>query len=805
MNILLAFLLFIPATLSAAAGGPEDSGLSPSSLVSIVVHGPEAIALLQRAGIDIDHYRGKVGGRIEVVLSGAEMGLLRGTGLSYTVLVADVGEEIARRSPAAPAQLEESARILRENGIESFGYGSMGGFYTYDEVSRKLDTLVMQHPQIVSPKIPIGASREGRTLWAVEVSDNPGEPEPGEHAVYFDALHHAREPMSMAVVMYYLCWLLDNYGTDLEATYLVDHRRILFVPVVNPDGYVYNQTTNPSGGGDWRKNRSYNFDGSRGVDLNRNYGYQWGYDNVGSSPTPSSETYRGATEWSEPETRAVRDFVVVNTPAIGFTTHSVAGRYLNPYGYTDTVVAYEYYAEFAGDFSAQNGYLYGTVYQMLDYNSNGTTRDWLHHDVNCYAWTPEIGGSGFWPPQSTIVPLAQENLLACRYITWAAGGFADYQSFRLAGRPFVLPGDSLQIVVQVRNKGVRANAVGVSVTLAPLTAGVVALRTEAGYPAIPSRQQAGNDSLPFVFQVPAGAQVTDELRFACTVRQEGIVTARDTFTVVVGYARELFAATGEQGTGGWVRAGSGIPWDSSSVMAFRGTRSLADSRYGNIANSSSSSLSTVQSIDLTGAIRPRLEYMARWSNESGYDYVRVQVSTNIGSSWTSLAGRHTTTVGGSPGYTGNKGQWAWEQITLAPYIGRQIRIRFQLTSDSGLRGDGFYVDELRVLDYRDTVVTGIAGEPSAPYALRLAQNYPNPFNPSTTIRFTLPARTHALLRVVDPLGREVAVLADEELPAGDHERVFDVRDRVGGLASGVYYYQLRAGRAVAVRSLLLVK
>jgi murein tripeptide amidase MpaA len=97
--------------------------------------------------------------------------------------------------------------------------------------------------------------------------------------------------------MYYMWYLLENYGTDPEATYLVDNREMYFVPCFNPDGYEYNRQTDPNGGGMWRKNRRNN-GGSYGVDLNRNFGYMWGYDDLGSSPIPSSETYRGPSAFS---------------------------------------------------------------------------------------------------------------------------------------------------------------------------------------------------------------------------------------------------------------------------------------------------------------------------------------------------------------------------------------------------------------------------------------------------------------------------------------------------------------------------
>ncbi len=120
----------------------------------------------------------------------------------------------------------------------------------------------------------------------VKISDNPNVNET-EPEVLYTALHHAREPVGAMQMLFYMYYLLENYDNDPFIQALVDNTEMYFVPVVNPDGYVYNQTTNPNGGGMWRKNRRNNGSaGLYGSDLNRNYGYMWGYDNNGSSPYP---------------------------------------------------------------------------------------------------------------------------------------------------------------------------------------------------------------------------------------------------------------------------------------------------------------------------------------------------------------------------------------------------------------------------------------------------------------------------------------------------------------------------------------
>jgi len=110
----------------------------------------------------------------------------------------------------------------------------------------------------------------------------------------------------MTSTIYYMWYLLENYASNDEIKYLVDETEMYFVPLLNPDGYIYNQTTDPNGGGMWRKNRRPNSDGTFGVDLNRNYSHGWG--TTGISWNTSDDTYPGTSAFSEPETQAMKVF-----------------------------------------------------------------------------------------------------------------------------------------------------------------------------------------------------------------------------------------------------------------------------------------------------------------------------------------------------------------------------------------------------------------------------------------------------------------------------------------------------------------
>src|SRR5690606_28964085 len=111
------------------------------------------------------------------------------------------------------------------------------------------------------------------------------------------------------------------------------------VPCVNPDGYVYNQTNNPSGGGMQRKNRrnvGSDISGQKGVDLNRNYGVDWndcaGASSSCGSNVPSYETYWGSGAFSEPETQAIRDFCYSRNFVAAFDQHCSGPYYSLPFG-----------------------------------------------------------------------------------------------------------------------------------------------------------------------------------------------------------------------------------------------------------------------------------------------------------------------------------------------------------------------------------------------------------------------------------------------------------------------------------------
>jgi hypothetical protein len=156
----------------------------------------------------------------------------------------------------------------------------------------------------------IGTTYIGRPIIALKVTkDAKTTPDNSRPAVLYNAMQHAREWLAGETCRRTLEFFTSNYGTDDVVTDLVDNNELWFVCVSNPDGYEYTFT---DGNRLWRKNMADNDgDGTRGelgdgVDPNRNFATNFGRDDEGSSPEPTSETYRGSGPDSEPETQALK-------------------------------------------------------------------------------------------------------------------------------------------------------------------------------------------------------------------------------------------------------------------------------------------------------------------------------------------------------------------------------------------------------------------------------------------------------------------------------------------------------------------
>jgi hypothetical protein len=349
-------------------------------------------------------------------------------GHDYVLVEATPAEARAiRRLGLALVRFETPGEILKAFPAADSAY------HDYGEMVAELQQVQSDHPALFS-LFSLGLSYEGRTVWAGKISDNVAV-DKDEPEVLFTHHQHAREHLTVEMALYTLHMLIDGYGVDPRITSIMNSREIWIVFDMNPDGGEYDIATGTYAS--WRKNRQPNAGSSYiGTDLNRNWGYKWGCCG-GSSGTPSSETYRGASAFSAPETAVVRDFV--NSRVIGgkqqITTaidfHTYGELVMWPYGYTLTDVPadmtqddHDVFVTIGQAMAATNGY---TPQQASDlYISDGGIKDYLYGADRIFSFSFEMypvtdAQGGFYPPDEVIPAQTARNREAILYLLEQSG------------------------------------------------------------------------------------------------------------------------------------------------------------------------------------------------------------------------------------------------------------------------------------------------------------------------------------------------------------------------------------------------
>jgi hypothetical protein len=606
--------------------------------------------------------------------------------------------------------------------------------------------MAAMYPNLISVKQEIGTflTHEDRPLYWVRISDNPSIDEDGEPEVLYSSLHHAREPASLSQNIYYMWYLLENYESDLNIQGLINSTEMYFVPMVNPDGYNQNETAYPNGGGMWRKNKRDN-DGSlvnAGVDLNRNYGYEWG--GLGTSTNYNSDVYRGPNAFSEPETQAMKYFTENHNFLFALNYHTHGDLLLYPYGYD-----YDQLTEDNDLFMelTDEMVLYNNYNNMLSsglYPAAGDSDDWMYGgDLDTkpkiMAMTPEVGDE-FWPPEDQILGLCQENVYQNLMIARYAGVYA---KLTYSG-PEGISGASVSLPFTAKRMGLADGSITIAFSSA--TDGVEISSTSS-----------------FVFENPAILETMD-MEVTLTIDENTIVNGQDiilsvdidngsfvesrdyqliygNFVSIVENDCELLDEFDNDG------------WALTDEDYYSATHSITDSPYSDYSNNEASSIQISQAIDLSdGILQANMTFWGKWEIEAGWDYAQVVASTNNGATWIPLCGNYTHA--GSinqdfeePLYDGFQSTWVQETIDLNDFIGQEILIAFRFESDNWVVEDGFYFDDLSI--------NIVSSDPNSIREIAAFEwkAYPNPANELIFIQKSNEKSISYVL--VDRLGREV--------------------------------------------------
>lgn len=389
----------------------------------------------------------------EFSISPAARAAIDNRGLRYTVLNGNIQTLIDAGLQGIRAQeLPNNADggVAGEGGI---GPGTwFDNYKTWLQVNTYMDDLVALRPNLVT-KLAVGTTIQGRTIFGMRITGPAGGNKP---AVMFTGCQHAREWVAVMVPMYIADALVSRYDTDSQIHALVDELEFFIVPIVNPDGYEY--TYAPGGDRLWRKNRRDNGDGTFGVDLNRNWGVDWGGPNSTTNIT-NGATYYGTGPFSEPESAAVRDFFIAR-PQIRahIDFHSYSQLVLQNWAHTaaqppDVDVIDALGTAMNNSIFAVNSMSYSNGWgSPLLYLASGVMPDWCYGDRGIISYTIELRDRGetlFELPPAQILPTCSENLpAALAMATWVANGV---EFFYPRGRPAVFdPSSPPTVNVDVR-------------------------------------------------------------------------------------------------------------------------------------------------------------------------------------------------------------------------------------------------------------------------------------------------------------------------------------------------------------------
>uniref|UniRef100_A0A0R3RI33 Zinc carboxypeptidase A 1 n=1 Tax=Elaeophora elaphi TaxID=1147741 RepID=A0A0R3RI33_9BILA len=358
---------------------------------------------------------------------------MKAQNIPYSIMISDVEKKISKLQEKANNRSRQ-LNWLRDDPSSRRIYFNLAQYHSYDEIVSYLDQLNAAYPDRTKVRT-IGFSHERRPIRLIKI----GTPRKFKKAgIWIDGGIHAREWVSPSTVLYMIDQLVTQYDVNPEIQNLVDNMDWFIVPLLNPDGYEYTRSSTNPEVRLWRKNRSpitcriatngifpqLRQECCQGVDLNRNYDWQYGTE--GSSSDPCSEIYQGHSAFSEPETRAVHKFISKrrNTIKTFLTFHSYSQILMYPYGHRERTYTADVDDLRNTALEAANALhaAYGTKYTVGTDPASGGAEDWAKGRMGIkYSYLFELRPDGdvwdgFLLDESQIIPTAREAFEAVKVI-----------------------------------------------------------------------------------------------------------------------------------------------------------------------------------------------------------------------------------------------------------------------------------------------------------------------------------------------------------------------------------------------------
>jgi hypothetical protein len=516
-------------------------------------------------------------------------------------------------------------------------------------------------------------------------------------------------------------------------------------------------------------------------------------DSIGSSGYTFSETYRGTSPASEPETQAMNNFLNNREFLIGLNYHTFGNHHIIPWGFTPDSLTPDslLFNYFGSEITRYNNYNVGTTNQTLFYLVNGCADDWMYGEQTTknkiFSMTPEIGQAfdGFWPASNRIITLCQENM------------YANLTLAKLAGKYGMIEHNTPRYTNQLVNsfsfsfRQIGFDTTGTyTVSLIPVSSNVISTGPPINISGL-SVLQSITDSISFALN--PSINLAEEIIFAFKL-DNGLYSDVDTVKMLYGIPVTILNDDGSD-LDNWDVFTAQL-WNTTLEDYYSSPTSITDSPYDVYLPSTNDVLTLDTAISLLTTLDARLSFYAKWYIEGLFDYVQV-LASNDGINWFPLCGKYTvngelTQAFNEPVYHLAKFDWVKEEMSLNDFLGQDIFLRFQIITDPFQEYDGFYFDDLKI----EVITNNIDITKGKTPDVYLSAPFPNPSNKTAVINYSNVDRGSTLF-IYDAVGKVIwtKLISTENGNIQIHSGTFN---------SGLYTYLLKSPQGTITKTKKLV-
>jgi Zinc carboxypeptidase/FlgD Ig-like domain len=739
-------------------------------------------------------------------------------------------------------------------------------YHNNSEIAAELDSLQQQYPDIMQVRLLGLTATDEQPVWAVKISDNV-EVDEDEPAVLFLGQCHAEEVMGVEISMAMIHEILLYHNTTYFTT-LINNIEIWIVPTHNPEGlqvvtdewdtsYRKNKSdTNGNGIFDFVPGVGHDVDG---VDLNRNYDFNWVHSDTLLAPGGNElyDYYRGPAPFSELEAQYLKELADEQHFIYSIAWHSsrtgnLSEKVYYPWNWGDEkpCVDLDFNAALASTIAAmiENQTGSGFYEPAPTLGRNSKAHDWFYNEYGTLQFEIEAGTSDLQPVPDVLLDTIERCKVAPYYmmervlgyntdramltghITDAVTGEPLQAEYIIEGRdaPSFTPRFSDELygrywwqcgpdsyTLRVRKKGYEDDVQSTYVSNMVWTTLDVELQP---LPAATLSGAVTFSGAPTPLTIKVLHEMGDEI-FGVAIDEQNYEIdwwegAAELVISAAGYTTKFVSIDLAAGANNynivmepevvlfsedWMSDFSQWNVDGDWYIGadpIYGVPAAKDTPNRFYANSSESTLEIEGFFNFYGASDLSMQVMNNYHTEHGYDFCYIEIKPDGSDIW-----QQVETLSGVR-------SWRYDHVDLSDFVDTYSRIRFRLSADDSGDDPGWWIGEMKIISSTATDQQ----ENDLPSVTTLGVSYPNPFYASNNrsgacqIDFSISTAGEVDLSIYNLRGQKVQTLLSEIVPGGKHAISWDGRNSAGQkTGSGVYFYQLKTESEILNRKMILIR